>query len=101
DSALRSFSQALSMAGAQTDRSLRIALLSLLGNLAYRSQHVENARSYYSDAVKLAQQRNDIPSEQMLQLMIIACDWKITGSKSGGVPTELLKRCSAALATCR
>ncbi len=99
DSALGSFSQALSFLSPQSDRSLRMPLLFYLGNIAFSSRHFENARLLYSDAANLAAQGDDIPSRQILQLMVIACDWKLNGPGSG--EADLSHRCSGVLATCR
>ena len=46
DSALRSFSQALTHINKQTDRLMQVKVLASLGCLAYRSKHFDNARMF-------------------------------------------------------
>jgi len=93
DSALRSYSQALGHIAPETDPIVRGHLLSALGNLAYRARHVDNARMYYADAELQTGKGNDVADQQMLKAMLVACDWKLSGTKSGVATSELLKRC--------
>ncbi|MBI1805542.1 MAG: CHAT domain-containing protein [Ignavibacteria bacterium] len=101
DAALRSFSQALGMSGSATDQNLQVEILCALGGIAYRGQHWDNARLYYNDALKSVKQMNNIIKEQLIQLMLIACDWNFAGRRSSVTSPEFIKRCSIVLSTCR
>ena len=100
DSALRSFSQALDLLGPQAGSYDRIHVLTSLGNLAYRSKHFDNARRYYTDALKDVQQHDDLVDAQMLSGILVACEWKLSGAASGMAVSELLKRSSAMQSAC-
>ncbi|MBI4546358.1 MAG: CHAT domain-containing protein [Ignavibacteriae bacterium] len=101
DSALQSFSQALGMLSSRSDRSLHIAVLSTLGHHAYRAKRFVDARRYFSDALHIVRQVNDVVMEQLLNLMIIACDWKSHSDRSRTPFPELVERCSKLLSACQ
>ena len=101
DSAVQSFSQALGLLGAISDRSLHIEVLSALGSQAYQTKHFEDAKRYFGDALHVAQQNNDFIMEQMLKVMLVACDWKSQGITLNPVSQELVQRCSSIVAACQ
>lgn len=101
DSALRAYSQALNLLGGRRHRNVQAQVLTSLGSLSYRSKHFDNARSYYTDAHTLAKQENNIILEQSLNLMLVACDWKLNlGRSNSQYLLELEKRCTDAAAVC-
>ena len=101
DSALRSFSQALSMLSRKSTRRLQTNILTALGNLSYQASHYDDARRYYGEAQRLAREENNILQEPLLGAMVIACDWKAAGEhgSSNQLP-ELIRRCSGVKSAC-
>ena len=100
DSALRALSSAVSSMDRHTDPMLRINILASLGSLAYRSRHFDNARMYYSDALDVVK-KTDVPAyERLLQILLLACDWKASGERSSVFAPEFIKRCSAIRSDC-
>ncbi|HEV8539442.1 MAG TPA: CHAT domain-containing protein [Bacteroidota bacterium] len=91
DSALHMYSQALSLINEASSRKLQTEILTALGTIAYRSGRYDDARLYFNDAQTASHQENDLLREQLLKLMVLACDWK--AAKSGPTP-ELVKRCA-------
>jgi len=100
DSALRSYSRALDLLGLLSGSYERIHILTALGNLAYRSHHYDNARRYYTDALKDVQQQDDLVDAQMIGGMLVACEWRLSGATSGMTVAELLKRSTAMQTAC-
>jgi len=100
DSALKAYSESLSMIGGIASRGLQTQVLTALGTIAYRSGRYDNAKLYFQEAQSLARQTNDIVGEQLIGLIMVACDWKNGRTSQSGAP-ELVKRCSDVSATCR
>lgn len=101
DSALRSFSQALSMLSRRSTRRLQTNILTALGNLSYQASHYDDARRYYGEAQRLAREENNILQEPLLSAMVIACDWKAAGERgSVNQLPEFIRRCSSVKSAC-
>ena len=100
DSALRAFSLAVSKMDEGMDRKIRTDILTSLGCLAYRSKHFDNARMYFWDALILAKQSDNPVKENLLQSILVACDWKLGGERSLKLVPEFLKRTSGILSNC-
>lgn len=100
DSAFRFMSQALGMLNANIPPELHVRVLSAVGDLVYRSGHFDNARRFFGDALPIARQQNDIVMAQALQLMAIACEWKMSGTSSP-ISQDLIRRAGEVLDTCR
>jgi len=100
DSALKAFSLAVSNIDGHTDPVLRIKILSTIGSIAYRSRHFENAHMYFSDALAIAKDADATSYGQLLQSMILACDWKTAGVHSASAAQDLLNRSSAIHSVC-
>lgn len=93
DSAFRTWSQALALGIPQSGDALRMRLLARLGSLAYDAHHYDNARLSFADAAQIGARTGDLPSEEMLRLMTVACDWK-TGVRRPAGASPLLKACA-------
>ncbi len=100
DSALKFISQALGMLNANIPPALQIKVLSAVGDLEYRAGHFDNSRRFFNDALQIARQQNDIVMSMTLQLMTIACEWKLN-SPSSPVAPDLVRRAGEVLDTCR
>ncbi len=100
DSALRAFSLAVSKMDDGMNRTIRTDILTSLGCLAYRSRHFDNARMYFGDALILAKQSNNPVKENLLQSILVACDWKLSGEKSSKLIPEFLKRTTDIFSNC-
>jgi hypothetical protein len=99
--ALRVYSRALNLVGGRTQRGLQAEVLTSLGSLSYRAKRYDNARLYYSEALALAKQESNIILEQSMSLMLVACDWKIAGSKPTlQMSKEFEKKCSDVAVAC-
>jgi len=92
DSALRAFSLAVSKMDDRMDRSLRTNILSSLGCMAFRSRHFDDARMYFTDALGLTKQSGNPSFGNLLQLMLVASDWKFGGERSSKLAPDFLKR---------
>ncbi|MDI6767188.1 MAG: CHAT domain-containing protein [Bacteroidota bacterium] len=93
ESAFTAYSVALSHMDKQTDKKLQVDILSSLGYLAYNSRQYDDAHRYFYDALNAAKGTSNVLQEQLLQLILTTCDWKIGGSKNSSLTTELLERC--------
>jgi tetratricopeptide (TPR) repeat protein len=101
DIAVRVYSRALNLVGGRTQRRLQAEVLTSLGSLSYRAKRYDNARLYYSDALALSKQESNIILEQSMNLMLVACDWKIAGSKpTPQMSKEFEKKCSDVALAC-
>jgi tetratricopeptide (TPR) repeat protein/CHAT domain-containing protein len=83
DSAVRSYSRALEYLGVSRSHALRIDIWSALGNIAYSQRKFENARTYFANGLDLAQKYHHVASNLMLQLSLLASDWKRQTHESG------------------
>ena len=99
DSALRSFSQALTHINKQTDRVMQVKVLASLGCLAYRSKHFDNARMFFADALNISSQAGNPVLQTLLRSMIVACDWKLSVGKSTALASEFLRRSTDIIST--
>ncbi len=100
ESAFSAYAAALSNMDKQTDKKLQAGILSSLGYLAYSSRQYDDARRYFYDALNAAKGMSNIVQEQILKLILLACDWKIGGSKNSLLTTELLERCTSIQKVC-
>jgi tetratricopeptide (TPR) repeat protein len=101
DSAMRSFSRALSYAGKGRNPGLQAEILNRLGNLTYRSRRFADAHRYFSEALDLSRQSNSRAIQEMVTLALIACDAKAAQEGAGPSTAELTARCAAAVDSCR
>ncbi len=94
DSALRIYSQALSMLEPSAHPVLARELLASLGNIAYQLRQFGDAKRYYSEALQQAEGSGSDVDAQLLSLSIIACDWKLANTRTPlSVVQELYKKC--------
>jgi tetratricopeptide (TPR) repeat protein len=94
DSALRIYSQALSMLEPSAHSVLAKELLASLGNVAYQLRQFADAKRYYSEALQRAEDSGSDADAQLLSLSIIACDWKLTNARTPlSVVQDLYKQC--------
>ncbi|MFI5251768.1 MAG: CHAT domain-containing protein [Bacteroidota bacterium] len=75
DSALRSYTQALSLLNFYENTPMRLEVLASLGNLSMRTGKIEDATRYYLDALGQAKKIHYLPVEEILSLQTIACEW--------------------------
>ena len=101
DTVLDAFSDGLGLLNRDMDGSIHIDLLSAVGSLSYSSQRFNDARMFYSDALHWAERAKNLAMEQLLKLVVIACDWKTSSRQSVGAQPELVERCSEILRQCR
>lgn len=93
DSALASYSAALTMLDASTDPFAAKELFTRLGNVAYQLRHFADARRYYDDALGWA--AGDGAAAPLLGLAIAACDWNIGRRQTD--PAPLISACGRIL----
>ncbi|MBI4809961.1 MAG: CHAT domain-containing protein [Ignavibacteriales bacterium] len=99
--AFKAFSMALGRMEKRVDKRLQADVLSSLGCLAYRSDHLDDARRYFNDALILVREIDDPVYENMLKLISIAIDGKLTGKRIVSRESDIFRRCSASQAACR
>jgi tetratricopeptide (TPR) repeat protein len=93
DSALRIYSQGLSMLDPSANPGLAMELLTSLGNVAYQLRQFADAKRYYSEALQRAEDSGSDVGAQLLSLSIIACDWKLANARTPqSVVQELYKQ---------
>jgi tetratricopeptide (TPR) repeat protein len=102
DSMVRSLSQALGLLNGSSTEGFEAEILTALGNASYRSQRYDDAKLSYTDAQRLTKKQNDIVADQLLSVMLVACDGKRAGARP--VPAalaDLARRCRSIATSCR
>ncbi len=88
DSAFHAFSRALDALGAETQTPLQLSIWTSLGNVSYGQRRFDNATTYYSNGLALAQKLHKTASSFVFRLALLATEWK---RQPHGNPAEYLR----------